>query len=150
MRPTAMQVFCNIDLFEKLLEEAGVDGAHAKLISLTRAISEWRTLDGWVDLYGREVRGSQQSPYRFPNKRDPARDRIRMAKRVGVEIKHFMHYKQEAAARMDKIVRKINQWPDLQYDEAALSKTFDRHDVKRRLRRRASRRRNLNRFKQPK
>lgn len=140
MHPTPMQVFCNVEFFTQALTDAGVEAAHAKLVSLTRHIGDLRALQGWLDLFQRELRGTQQSPHRWPSKRNtPTKENTQMLKRAGPQKKTVLHYRQKCNELETKILKKIAQWPSLEYDPEELSSTFDKHKVKKRMKKRASR-----------
>lgn len=146
MRPDPMQILCNLDFFEQKLKEAGVENAHQKMVALHRMIIDWKSINGWTDIYARELRAAEQSYLRWPSKHcTPAEDRQRTFKQAGRRRKTLLLFRQELNRLRRKIDRKVDAWLAITYTTAELKSAYDGKKNKSRLKKRASRNRGFQR-----
>lgn len=144
MRPDPMQILCNLDFFEQKLKEAGVENAHQKMVALHRMIIEWKSINGWTDLFARELQATEQGYLRWPSKhRTPAEDRRRTLKQAGRQRKTLLFYRQERNRLRQKIDRKVDAWPAITYTTDELKPAYDGKKNKIRLKKRAFRNRSF-------
>lgn len=134
MRPTPEQVFCNPELFIRLLEEQGVADARPKVVAIFKRMMERRSVGLWAERINRDLLATQQQPYRYPHNpkssRDPKRVAKQRLKRLAPLVRSHLRFKQYMDKVEAKVAAKIAQWPELAYADIRLRKKPDMDLIK--------------------
>lgn len=141
MRPTIHQVYCNVEFFAGLLEDAGVEGGRAKVNALAQQLIDYHQVKRYYNRTHGEWQRNHQYLQRHPpapnSRRTLADEKVRMAKAIGLSRSLALKYGQHLKRLQTKIERKIAQWPELTYDTSALRTQPLASDRRRRLATRA-------------
>lgn len=143
MRPTPHQVYCNPELFISLLEQQGVSNARPKVIALFKRMIEHQSVKNWADKIDRDLRNSEQQPFRYPlsprSNRDPKRVEKQRRKRMSPLRTNHIRYRQYLNRTMAAMERKIAAWPELDFSQIKLRKKPDGELIKHHVTRRHAR-----------
>lgn len=142
MRPTLNQVVCNPKRFIELLTAAGVEHAHEKVTHLAYLINELNSLRVWIKTTEADLRYDKQAPFRYPSKRTTHKEAmLRRIKRSAPTFHRLVFYQNKAAELERRVQRKLDKWPELEFDPARLRKQVDRAAMSKMQSRRTQRKR---------
>lgn len=144
MHPTPHQVFCNPELFIRLLEEQGVENARPKVVAIFKTMMEHRSVQLWANRIDRDLQANQQSPYRYPvttrSHRDPKKVEKQRLKRMAPMVRSHLRFKQYLVRTEKAVAARIAKWPELDFDGIKLRKKPDILLIKHHQSRRAAKR----------